>query len=144
MTTARIPSGSAAAATITKRIRDLADWRGDTLARVRQLILAADPAIVEEWKWVKPSSPGIPVWSRHGGICTGEVYQAVVKLTFFRGASVPDPQRLFNASLKGGTRRAIDLREGDTLNPADFKKLIRSAVAVNAEVQSRRPPSRKK
>ena len=107
---------------ITKRIQQLGDWRGEMLARVRKLIHAADPAIVEEWKWAKASSPGTPVWSHDGIVCTGETYKQVVKLTFARGA---------NSSLEGSTRRAIDLREGDTLDATAFKQLIRAAVAAN-------------
>lgn len=137
MTTRRAPDNAAASKKITKRIEDLEDWRGETLARVRQLIHDADPGIQEEWKWVKPTNPGVPVWSHDGGICTGEVYKEAVKLTFFRGASLPDPEKLFNSSLAGGTRRAIDIHEGRKLNAAAFKKLIRSAVAANAAARSR-------
>ena len=137
MTTKRAPDSAAASKKITKRIQDLEDWRGETLARVRQLIHDADPGVQEEWKWVKPTNPGIPVWSRDGGICTGEVYKEAVKLTFFRGASLPDPRKLFNSSLEGSTRRAIDIHQGEKLNAADFKKLIRSAVAANAAARSR-------
>jgi hypothetical protein len=136
MTTKRASTSAAASKKITKRIQDLEDWRGETLARVRQLIHDADPEIQEEWKWVKPTNPGIPVWSHDGGICTGEVYREAVKLTFFRGASLPD-QKLFNSSLAGGTRRAIDIREGEKLNAIAFKKLIRAAVAANAAARSR-------
>ena len=123
---------------ITKRIQELGDWRGETLAWVRRLIHDADPDIQEEWKWEKPSSPGTPVWSHDGGVCTGETYTQVVKLTFFRGASLEDPQKLFNSSLEGNTRRAIDIREGEKLNEAAFKKLIRSAVAANSAARTRR------
>ena len=136
-------NSAAASKNITRRIQELGDWRGKTLAALRKLIHEADPAIVEEWKWVKPTNPGVPVWSRDGGICTGETYKQVVKLTFFRGASLPDPRRLFNASLEGGTRRAIDFREGEMPNEAVFKALIRSAVAANAAVRSRRAPATK-
>ena len=139
MTAKRAPNSAAAAKNITARIQELGDWRGETLAWVRQLIHDADPEIEEEWKWVKPSSPGVPVWSRDGGVCTGESYQQVVKLTFFRGASLPDPHKLFNSSLKGGTRRAIDIREGEKLNEAAFKKLIRSAVAANSAARRASP-----
>jgi hypothetical protein len=108
------------------------DWRADALLRVRKLINAADPAITEEVKWRKPSNPaGVPVWSRDGMICTGETYKAALKLTFAKGASLPDPAKLFNASLEGNARRAIDIREGDRLDEAAFKALIRSAVALN-------------
>jgi hypothetical protein len=117
---------------ITKTIQELGDWRGETLARVRRLIHDADPEIQEEWKWEKPSSSGTPVWSHDGGVCTGETYKQVVKLTFFRGASLPDPQNLFNSSLGGNTRRAIDIREGEQLDEPAFKELIRSAVAANS------------
>ena len=111
---------------IDERIAELADWRGQTLARVRALIHEADPQVVEEWKW-----RGTPVWSHDGILCTGESYKAVVKLTFLKGASLPDPARLFNASLDGNARRAIDLHEGDALDAAAFKALIRAAVALN-------------
>jgi len=112
---------------ISVRIAELGDWRGKTLAHVRKLIKAADPKVVEEWKW-----RGVPVWSDGGIICTGESYKAVVKLTFAKGAKLKDPKRLFNSSLEGNTRRAIDLKEGDKLNEAAFKALIREAVALNA------------
>ena len=138
MTAKRASNVVSASEKITRRILDLADWRGETLARVRKLIHDADPAILEEWKWVKPTSPGVPVWSHDGGICTGEVYQQAVKLTFFRGASIKDAKKLFNSSLEGSTRRAIDIREGDKLNEAAFKRLIRSAVAANAAHLSKR------
>ena len=136
-------SASDASKTITKRIEELGDWRGETLAWVRQLIHDADPEIHEEWKWAKPSSAGTPVWSHDGGVCTGESYKEVVKLTFLRGASLPDPQKLFNSSLEGSTRRAIDIREGETINDAAFKQLIRSAVAANAEALTRRTSPKK-
>lgn len=111
---------------IDERIHDLAGWRGATLARMRGLILEADPEISEEWKW------SVPVWSRHGIVCTGEAYKNAVKLTFARGASVPDPSRLFNSSLQGNTRRAIDIHEGDTVDASAFKALVKAAVAVNS------------
>lgn len=115
-----------------KSPRNAADWRAETLGRVRKLILEADPAITEEVKWRKPSDPaGVPVWSRDGMICTGETYKAAVKLTFAKGAALPDPAKLFNASLEGNARRAIDIREGDRLDEAAFKALIRSGVALN-------------
>jgi hypothetical protein len=117
---------------IDKRIRELDDWRGSVLERMRELIHEADPEVVEEWKWVKESSPGTPVWSHDGGICTGEAYKQVVKLTFFHGASLKDPARLFNSSLGGNTRRAIDIREDDAIDEAAFKELISAAVAFNA------------
>ena len=116
---------------IDEKVRALDDWRGETFSRVRALIKQADPDVVEEWKWVKPSSGGTPVWSDHGGICTGEVYKSVVKLTFFKGASLPDPSGLFNSSLEGNVRRAIDIREGEKIDETAFKDLIRSAVALN-------------
>ena len=116
---------------IDERIRELGDWRGSVLERVRELVHAADPEIVEEWKWQKATSPGTPVWSHDGGICTGETYRQVVKLTFFHGASLKDPARLFNASLEGRTRRAIDIRQNDEIDEAAFRKLIHEAVAFN-------------
>ncbi len=119
------PSTIRASRLIDRRIRDLAGWRGKTLARMRALILQADPGMTEEWKW------GVPVWSHHGIVCTGEAYKEVVKLTFARGASIPDPARLFNASLDGTTRRAIDIREGDPVDARAFKALVRAAVARN-------------
>ncbi|MGE0600369.1 MAG: DUF1801 domain-containing protein [Dehalococcoidia bacterium] len=123
-----------AAAKITERIREVGGWKGETLGRLRQLIHEADPNVVEEWKWAKPSSPGVPVWSHDGIICTGEVYKEWVKLTFMRGAAVPDPKNIFNSSLEGNARRAVDFREGDKINEAAFKQLIKAAVAVNAAV----------
>ena len=135
--------GEGASANITKRIRELGGWRGETLAHVRQLIHEADPDIEEEWKWVKPSNPGIPVWSHDGGVCTGEAYKQAVKLTFFRGASLKDPKGLFNSSLEGNTRRAIDLGEGAKIDEAAFKQLIRAAVAANSEARARRPAKKK-
>src|SRR5262249_16625899 len=114
------------------RIEELGDWRGATLARVRSWIKQADPGVVEEWKWQKATSPGVPVWSHGGGICTGEAYKSAVKLTFFKGASLKDPAKLFNSSLEGNVRRAIDIHEGEKLNESAFKALIRSAVALNA------------
>jgi hypothetical protein len=120
-------AGTAASKLITKRIEELGDWRGDALAKVRALIHAADPEVLEEWKWM-----GTPVWSHAGGICTGESYKSVVKLTFFKGASLPDPAKLFNSSLEGNTRRAIDIHEGEQLNAKAFQALIRAAVALNS------------
>jgi hypothetical protein len=143
MTAKSAPSSAAASKNITKRIHDLGDWRGETLAWVRRAVHDADPEIQEEWKWEKASSPGTPVWSRDGGVCTGESYKQVVKLTFFRGASLPDPQKLFNSSLEGNTRRAIDIREGEKLNEAAFKELIRSAVAANSAARAGRAPPKK-
>jgi hypothetical protein len=116
---------------IAQRIRDLGGWRGETLARMRALIREADPEMTEEWKWVKPTNPGVPVWSHHGMVCTGEAYKKAVKLTFARGASLPDPKRLFNSSLEGNTRRAIDIHEGETVDARAFKALVKAAVAQN-------------
>ena len=116
---------------IDDRIRELGDWRGETLSRVREIIKDADPDVVEEWKWVKPTNPGTPVWSHSGGICTGEAYKQVVKLTFFKGASLSDPSGLFNSSLEGKVRRAIDFKEGDEIDEGALKDLIREAVALN-------------
>ena len=116
---------------IDKRIADLGDWRGETLSRIRKLIKQADPDVVEEWKWAKATSPGTPVWSHDGGICTGETYKSVVKLTFFKGASLNDPAKLFNSSLDGNVRRAIDIREGEEVDADAFKALVRAAVALN-------------
>jgi hypothetical protein len=129
-------TGATASENITKRIEELGDWRGETLAWVRRLIHDADPEIEEEWKWAKASSPGTPVWSHDGIVCTGESYKQVVKLTFLRGASLPDPQKLFNASLEGNARRAIDIREGERLDEDAFKALIRSAVQANSAARS--------
>jgi hypothetical protein len=116
---------------IDERISELGGWRGETLGAVRRIIRDADPAVVEEWKWAKATSPGTPVWSHGGGICTGEAYKDVVKLTFFKGASLPDPSRLFNSSLEGKVRRAIDIKEHDTIDEAALKDLVREAVALN-------------
>ena len=116
---------------ISKRIAELGGWRGKTLSRMRALIKEADPNVVEEWKWAMATKPGIPVWSHDGIICTGESYKSVVKLTFAKGASLKDPGRLFNSSLDGNVRRAIDIREGDTVDEAALKDLIRAAVALN-------------
>jgi hypothetical protein len=116
---------------IDARIEEQDDWRGKTLSHVRALIKQADPEVVEEWKWRKESSPGVPVWSHNGGICTGETYKSVVKLTFFKGASLKDPSRLFNSSLEGNVRRAIDFHEGDEIDEEAFKTLIRAAAALN-------------
>jgi hypothetical protein len=114
-----------------KRIKELGDWRGKTLSEVRRIITEADPDIVEEWKWVKPTNPGVPVWSRNGGICTGETYKNVVKLTFYKGASLMDPKGLFNSSLDGKVRRAIDIKEGDTIDEKALQNLVREAVTLN-------------
>jgi hypothetical protein len=122
---------------IDERIKELGDWRGETLSKVRTIIKEANPDIVEEWKWVKPTNPGTPVWSHNGGICTGETYKKVVKLTFFKGAALSDPSRLFNSSLEGKVRRAIDINEHDKLDEAALRNLIREAVALN--VESKKP-----
>ena len=143
MTPTSPPDGEAASANITKRIQELGDWRGETLAHVRQLIHDADPDIEEESKWVQPQSPGTPVWSHDGIVCTGESYKQVVKLTFARGASLKDPSRLFNSSLDGNVRRAIDLREGEKINEAVFKQLIRAAVAANSAARAQRAAKKK-
>jgi hypothetical protein len=116
---------------IDKRIRELDDWRGATLSKVREIIKEADPDVAEEWKWVKPTNPGTPTWSHNGGICTGETYKNTVKLTFFKGASLSDPSGLFNSSLDGKVRRAIDIKENDKINEDALKNLIREAVALN-------------
>ena len=121
-----------ASALISKRIAELGDWRGETLNTMRTLIKDADPDIVEEWKWVKTTQPGTPVWSHDGIICTGESYKSVVKLTFAKGASLEDPSGLFNASLEGNARRAIDIHEGDKVNEKALQALIRAAVALNS------------
>ncbi|HKV94382.1 MAG TPA: DUF1801 domain-containing protein [Candidatus Angelobacter sp.] len=141
--------GESASATIDARIRELGDWRGKTLARVRELIRQADPEIVEEWKWAKVSSPGTPVFSHGGIICTGETYKNAVKLTFAKGAALKDPSHLFNSSLEGNVRRAIDIHEGDEIDEAALKDLIRSAVALNLKGKSKpksksRPASSKR
>ena len=120
-------AGKAASKRISERIAELGDWRGDTLARMRALIREADPDVVEEWKWM-----GTPIWSHDGGICTGESYKSIVKLTFYKGASLKDPAKLFNSSLDGNTRRAIDIHEGEEIDANAFKALIRAAVALNA------------
>src|SRR6266852_2413332 len=123
--------GQSASELISKRIAELEDWRGETLSRMRKLIKKADPDVVEEWKWVKSTKPGTPVWSHGGIICTGESYTNVVKLTFAKGASLKDPARLFNSSLDGNVRRAIDIHEGEEVDANAFKALIRAAVALN-------------
>jgi len=137
------PEDEAASAKITKRIEELGDWRGEMLAQIRRLIHAADPGIQEEWKWEKAKSPGTPVWSHEGIICTGEAYRLVVKLTFARGAALKDPKKLFNSSLEGSTRRAIDIREGEKLNEAAFKQLIRDAAAANSAARGTRAAKKK-
>src|ERR1700681_4937247 len=133
--------GQSASELISKRIAELRDWRGETLSRMRKLIKEADPDVVEEWKWVKPTKPGTPVWSHDGIICTGESYKSVVKLTFAKGASLKDPARLFNSSLDGNPRRPIDIHEGEEVNATAFKALIRQAAALNA---AKSKPAKKK
>ena len=133
--------GQSASELISKSFAELGDWRGETLSRLRMLIKEADPEVVEEWKWVKPASPGTPVWSHDGTICTGESCKSVVKLTFSKGASLADPARLFNSSLDGNTRRAIDIHEGEEVDGSAFKALIRQAVALNSSGTSK--PSKK-
>ena len=129
--------GRSASERIDQRIADLGDWRGETLSRVRTLIKEADPDVLEEWKWIKPTKPGTPVWSHDGIICTGESYKTVVKLTFAKGASLKDPARLFNSSLDGNVRRAIDIHEGEEVDESAFKALIRQAVALNRSGKSK-------
>ena len=124
---------------IDERIAELGDWRGATLSRMRTLIKEADPDVVEEWKWVKATNPGTPVWSHDGIICTGESYKASVKLTFAKGASLKDPAKLFNSSLDGNLRRAIDIHEGETVDAGGFKALIRAAVALNTSGGKAKP-----
>jgi hypothetical protein len=133
--------GQSASELISKRIAELGDWRGETLGRMRKLIGEADPDVVEELKWVKPSTPGTPVWSHDGIICTGESYKSVVKLTFSKGASLKDPARLFNSSLEGNARRAIDIHEGEEVDESAFKALVLQAIALNTAGKSK--PSKK-
>jgi len=139
MKPASSPNSEAASANITKRIEELGDWRGETLAHLRKLIHDADPGIQEEWKW-----RGVPVFSHDGIVCTGESYKQVVKLTFARGAFLEDPKKLFNSSLEGNLRRAIDLREGEKINEAAFKQLVRGAVAENSAALAQRASKKKK
>jgi len=127
---------------IDDRIKTLGDWRGQTLAKVRGIILDADPEIVEEWKWAKATNPGTPVWSHGGIICTGETYKDTVKLTFAKGASLKDPAGLFNSSLEGNVRRAIDIHQGDKINEGALKALVRAAVALNLEGKTKTKPAR--
>ena len=130
------PEGTAASTLISQRIAELGDWRGETLARMRALIKEADPDVVEEWKWMNP------VWSHDGGICTGESYKSIVKLTFFKGAALKDPAKLFNSSLEGRVRRAIDIHQGEEIDAKAFKALIRAAIALNTS-RGKKPPKRK-
>jgi len=143
-----VAAGSASAsidpsALINKKIKELGDWRGKTLAKVRQLIREADPEIVEEWKWAKATSPGTPVFSHGGIVCTGEAYKNVVKMTFAKGAALKDPAGLFNSSLDGNVRRAIDIHESDKIDEPALKDLIRAAVALNLEGHPKRPAKNK-
>jgi hypothetical protein len=131
-----------ASALIDEKIKELGDWRGKTLARVRAIIREADAEIVEEWKWAKATNPGTPVFSHSGIVCTGETYKSVVKLTFAKGASLPDPSGLFNSSLDGNVRRAIDIHEGDKIDEAALKDLIRAAVALNLQSKNKPKPRR--
>ena len=139
MTESDSNEGKSVSERIDKRIAELGDWRGETLSRMRKLIREADPDVVEEVKWVKPTNPGTPTWSHDGIICTGETYKSVVKLTFAKGASLKDPSKLFNSSLAGNTRRAIDIHEGETVDARAFKALIRAAVALNTSGGKARP-----
>ena len=136
-------SAFAASALIDEKIKELSDWRGKTLAKVREIIHQADPEIVEEWKWVKPTRPGTPVFSHGGIVCTGETYKNVVKMTFAKGAALKDPSGLFNSSLDGNVRRAIDIHEGEKVDEAALKDLIRAAVALNLKGKSKPKPKRK-
>jgi hypothetical protein len=133
-----------ASAILDARIRELGDWRGKMLAKVREIIHAADPEIVEEWKWAKATSPGTPVFSHGGIVCTGETYKNVVKMTFAKGAALKDPSRLFNSSLDGNVRRAIDIHEGDKIDEAALKDLIRAAVELNLKGKTKPKPKPKR
>jgi hypothetical protein len=137
MTKSRASQDQSASELISKRIAGLGDWRGKTLGRMRTLIKKADPDVVEEWKWAKATNPGTPVWSHDGIICTGETYKSAVKLTFAKGASLKDPGRLFNSSLDGNVRRAIDIHEGEDVDESAFKALVRQAVALNRSGKSK-------
>ena len=136
------PVGESASTLIDEKIKELGDWRGKTLAKVREIIRKADPAIVEEWKWAKLTSPGTPVWSHGGIVCTGETFKNVVKMTFAKGAALKDPSGLFNSSLEGNVRRAIDIHEGDKVDETALKDLIRAAVALNLKGKSKPKPRR--
>jgi hypothetical protein len=135
-------SAESVSASIDEKIKELGDWRGKTLAKVRDIIHQADPEIVEEWKWAKETSPGIPVWSHGGIVCTGETYKRVVKMTFAKGAALKDPSRLFNSSLDGNVRRAIDIHEGEKVDEAALKELIRAAVVLNLKGKGKPEPRR--
>ena len=139
----KTPGVESASALIDAKIKELGDWRGKTLAKVREIIYQADPEIAEEWKWAKATSPGTPVFSHGGIVCTGETYKNVVKMTFARGAALKDPSGLFNSSLEGNVRRAIDIHEGDKINEAALKDLIRAAVALNLKSKSKTKPQPK-
>jgi hypothetical protein len=139
----KTPDPGECGAIIDARIRELGDWRGKMLAKVRDIIHEADPEIVEEWKWVKTTSPGVPVFSRGGIVCTGETYKNVVKMTFAKGAALKDPSGLFNSSLEGNVRRAIDIHEGEQVDEAALKELIRAAVALNLQGKSKPKPKSK-
>ena len=132
-----------ASALIDEKIKQVGDWRGKTLAKVREVIHGADPKIVEEWKWVKPTNPGTPVWSHGGIVCTGETYKNIVKVTFAKGAALKDPSSLFNSSLDGNVRRAIDIHEDDRINKAAFKDLVQAAVALNLKGKNNPKPKPK-
>src|SRR6516162_2384630 len=132
-----------ASARIDEKIIELGDWRGKTLARVREIILQADPEMVEEWKWAKATSPGVPVFSHGGIVCTGETYRNAVKLTFAKGAALKDPAGLFNSSLEGNVRRAIDIHEGEKINEAALKDLIRAAVTLNLQGKTKSKPGKR-
>ena len=138
----RSVQAESASAAIDAKVNQLGDWRGKTLAKVRQIIFESDPEIVEEWKWAKPTSPGTPVWSHGGIVCTGETYKDKVKMTFAKGAALKDPSGLFNSSLDGNVRRAIDIHEGDKIDEAALKDLIRAAVALNLKGRGKSKPPR--
>jgi len=142
-----VESGAAsidASGMIDAKIKELGDWRGKTLAKLRDIVYAADPEIVEEWKWAKATSPGVPVWSHGGIVCTGETYKNAVKMTFAKGAALKDPAGLFNSSLEGNVRRAIDIHEGEKLDEAALKDLIRAAVALNVNLKNKGKPKPKR
>ncbi len=141
MTKLHADQGQSAPELISNRIAEVGGWRGTTLSRMRQLIKEADPDIVEEWKWAKATNPGTPVWSHDGIVCTGECYKNVVKLTFAKGASLKDPARLFNSSLDGNVRRAIDIHEGEEVDESAFKALVRRAVALNTSKHAKKAKS---
>jgi hypothetical protein len=140
----RLVPVKSASALIDEKIKEFGDWRGKTLAKVRQIIYEADPEIVEEWKWAKATSPGTPVWSHGGIVCTGETYKNVVKMTFAKGAALNDPSGVFNSSLDGNVRRAIDIHEGDKVDEAALKDLIRAAVALNLHLKSKSKPKHRR